>query len=150
MSEVWFYIIGGHNESIKIFKLRKKEISFYNRYWIRWNERQILIHLKMTIESLHVGLSILFYFYCCILYCLWCVYNLFIVKYYNIVDFMYVMLKLSHLFVPFLEALSPNMDFWNKMNWIELLEGLLISKRMYAVVQCREITISRNSVEVLG
>jgi hypothetical protein len=33
---------------------------------------------------------------------------------------MYVILKCSYWLVLYPEAVSPNMDFWNKINWIEL------------------------------
>jgi hypothetical protein len=37
---------------------------------------------------------------------------------------MYVILKFNYLFVLYLKAVSPNMDFWNKINWIEFLSNM--------------------------
>jgi hypothetical protein len=50
--------------------------------------------------------------------------HLYVVKYYNIVDVydVYVLLTFSYWLVLYLEAVSPNMDFWKEINWIELTQ----------------------------
>jgi hypothetical protein len=50
--------------------------------------------------------------------CSWHVHNLYVVKYYNIAD-TYVILRFSYWLILYLEAVSSNMDFRNKKNWIE-------------------------------
>jgi hypothetical protein len=71
-------------------------------------------------EFLHMGSYIIFYFV--VIACLWCVQNLceFKCKYCWLIYSMYVILNCSYWLVIYLEAVSPNTDFWNKINWIEL------------------------------